>query len=166
MRCAQLSGFSVEDGNEWYASNGKSVLVDKYRNSIIRGMSTSALPDDVTSIDDYGFIGQLSSTKLTIPQSIKHIGYKAFCNLNETTPNDGGNDNHTSVNDSLSLSFEGRSMNDVVQMEFYPWNVNRSHISAEYCNKVTYTVITARSVYSIPDEEVVILSSGGAVSAL
>ena len=50
-------------------------------------------------------------------------------------------------------------MDDVIQMENYPWNVNPSHIYVDGNSEITWPIITDRNVYSIPNSEVVILSS-------
>ena len=82
MDCTKLSGIWVASNNSQYFSDGKGVLFNKRKTTLIccpGGISGAyKIPDSVTSITQNAFSGCTSLTSVTIPDSVTSIGDYTF----------------------------------------------------------------------------------------
>ena len=82
LACTSLTNIAVEDGNLNYSSvdgvlfNKLQTLLVQYPAGILDNSYT--IPDSVTSIGGYAFLGCTSLTSITIPDSVTSIGGYAF----------------------------------------------------------------------------------------
>lgn len=69
----------VEDGNKKFITNG-SVLIDKENKSIVLGLSNAEVPLDgsVDVIEREAFLNREFLKRISLPNTIKSIGYRAF----------------------------------------------------------------------------------------
>lgn len=78
--CSGLKEFIISEGNSNYSSlNG--VLFNKNKSILIECPQTKSnctIPNSVTEIGDYAFIGCSSLTSITVPNSVTKIGQYAF----------------------------------------------------------------------------------------
>lgn len=82
----------MEEGNTVYDSrNDCNAIIETATNTIIAGCQNTVIPNDVTSIGDYAFVGCSNLTSITIPSGVTDIGYAAFSGCNNlvsiTIPN-------------------------------------------------------------------------------
>ncbi|MBR3958220.1 MAG: leucine-rich repeat protein [Kiritimatiellae bacterium] len=76
--CSGLLSFVVSDNNDNYAA-ANGLLLSKDKRTLIKGVNGDVvIPDSVTSIGDYAFLGCNGLTSVTIPVSVTSIGVCAF----------------------------------------------------------------------------------------
>ena len=90
--CSSLTNMKVEDGNPKFDSrNNCNAIIVTATNNLIAGCINTIIPNSVTSIGDYAFLGYSGLTNVTIPNSVTSIGNYAFygCSglTNITIPN-------------------------------------------------------------------------------
>ena len=77
--CTGLTSIIVESGNTVYDSRDNcNALIETSTNTLIAGCKNTTIPNSVTSIGSYAFIGNASLTSITIPNSVTSIGDYAF----------------------------------------------------------------------------------------
>ena len=77
--CSNLSTMTVAAGNAVYDSRDNcNAIIEKSTNTLIIGCKNSTIPDDVTSIGAWAFIGCHGLTSIEIPASVTSIGDGAF----------------------------------------------------------------------------------------
>ena len=76
------------------------------------GLTIVTIPDGVTIIGDSAFYGCSGLTSVTIPDSITYIGYLAFHGCSSLT----------------SVVFYGMTLEQVQQMDNYPWDIEDTSI--------------------------------------
>ena len=77
--CTGLTSIKVEAGNTTYDSREAcNAIIETESNTLIAGCMNTIIPNSVTSIGDYTFIGCTGLTSITIPQSVTSIGSYAF----------------------------------------------------------------------------------------
>lgn len=77
--CYNLSSIIVDSGNNVYDSrNDCNAIIETTTNTLILGCQNTIIPNTVTNIENYAFIGCYHLATLTIPSSIKSIGTHAF----------------------------------------------------------------------------------------
>ncbi|MBQ4352018.1 MAG: leucine-rich repeat domain-containing protein [Prevotella sp.] len=97
--CEDLESITVDENNEYLLSPaGSNVIIENNRalkakgpkkdlepyndeeeeNILILGIKTSVIPDNVTAIGDYAFVGTVGLKSITIPASVKTIEAEAF----------------------------------------------------------------------------------------
>ena len=78
--CQALKAFYVDDENKYFKVIN-DCLIDSTKSMIIKGLHTSVIPDDgsIKFIGDDAFSDCHSLTSITLPSSVKSIGYGAFC---------------------------------------------------------------------------------------
>ena len=77
--CSGLTSLVVEAGNTAYDSrNDCNAIVETASNSLIVGCKTTVIPNSVTSIGRYAFVGCSGLTSITIPSSVISIDWGAF----------------------------------------------------------------------------------------
>ena len=106
--CSSLTSIDVASNNNSYTSiNG--VLFSKDKTILIKypegkkDVTSYAIPEGVTSIENYAFLGCSSLTSITLPGSVKTIGEGAFEYCNSLTSIDvaSNNNNYTSIDGVL-----------------------------------------------------------------
>ena len=76
--CENLSTITVSNGNTKYDSRDNcNALIETATNTILRGSSSTVIPNSVTTIERNAFRG-LKIAKIVIPASVKNIGQWAF----------------------------------------------------------------------------------------
>jgi len=105
--CTGLTSVTVEAGNLSYAS-ADGVLFNKSQTVLIQYPSRKVgtgytIPDSVTSIGDYAFLGCTGLTSVTIPNSVTSIGRSTFRGCTGLTrfTVEGGNLSYASVDGVL-----------------------------------------------------------------
>ena len=84
--CTGLSTLSVESGNSVYDSrNNSNAIIHTGTNELILGCQNTIIPNSVTSIGNFAFMGCSGLTSLTIPNSVTSIGNYAFYNCSGLT---------------------------------------------------------------------------------
>ena len=87
--CSSLIRISVDEKNPNYSSDDRGVLFDKTKTFLIRApgaiTDTHTIPDSVTSIGNWAFIGCSSLTDIVIPDSVTSIGNYAFSSCSSLT---------------------------------------------------------------------------------
>ena len=77
--CTSLVSIEVKEGNNVYDSrNNCNAIIETSSNTLIAGCQNTTIPNSVTSIKGYAFIGCSSLTSITIPNSVRSIGAEAF----------------------------------------------------------------------------------------
>jgi len=80
--CPELTGIWAGENNLSYSSDSFGVLFDKDKTTLIHAPGTLSgsysIPDSVTAIGEYAFLGCGNLTAVTIPDSVTKIGIGAF----------------------------------------------------------------------------------------
>ena len=77
--CSQLTSIVVDENNEFYDSRDNcNAIIETATNTLIRGCSSTIIPNGITKIGDYAFnyISELDS--IVLPKSVTEIGARAF----------------------------------------------------------------------------------------
>lgn len=83
--CRSLSKIIVDSENSDYDSRGNcNAIIEKSSNTLIVGCKSTVIPNLVTTIGDYAFVGSAVSS-ITIPNSITSIGTCAFMDCTKLT---------------------------------------------------------------------------------
>jgi len=86
--CSGLKSMVVECGNTVYDSRENcNAVIETATNTLIAGCQNTIIPNSVTSIGTWAFLGCSSLTSITIPNSVTSIGEWAFngCSLTSIT---------------------------------------------------------------------------------
>lgn len=84
--CNNLSSICVDSLNAVYDSrNDCNAIIETSTNTLVSGCRSSKIPSDVIYIEDYAFEGCSGLISITIPNSIRTIGYSAFSDCTELT---------------------------------------------------------------------------------
>ena len=75
--CERLKRISVSEENGMYSGEG-NCLIERATSKLLLGCAESAIPDDVTTIGEASFFGNLGLRKIVIPASVTVIGDFAF----------------------------------------------------------------------------------------
>lgn len=79
--CPKLTNLVIEDGNTVFDSRDNcNAVIETASNKLIIGCVGSVIPTSVTSINKYAFESSHGLTSITIPSSVKTIGFAAFHN--------------------------------------------------------------------------------------
>ena len=77
--CTGLVSITVDSENPNYDSrNNCNAIIEKSNNTLMLGCNNTIIPDDVTSIGDYAFVGCSGLTSIDIPDGVTSIGIEAF----------------------------------------------------------------------------------------
>lgn len=77
--CHRLREIKVDGSNERYDSRDDcNAVIDREYNSLVLGCQATRIPQGVTSIGDYAFVGQMGLSTLTIPEGVESLGIGAF----------------------------------------------------------------------------------------
>ena len=77
--CPSLTSIIVESGNTKYDSRDNcNAIIETESNTLIIGCKNTTIPNSVTSIGSYAFVGCFGLTSITIPNSVTSIGGFAF----------------------------------------------------------------------------------------
>ena len=77
--CIGLTSIIVESGNTIYDSRDNcNAIIESSTNKLIQGCNTTIIPNSVTSIGSYAFLGCTGLTSVTIPNNVTSIGSFAF----------------------------------------------------------------------------------------
>lgn len=91
--CYSLATISVDKNNKTYDSrNNCNAIIETATNTLIKGSSSTIIPDDVTGIGDSAFAQCQGLTSITVPKNITNIGKGAFrlcANLTSVTLPEG-----------------------------------------------------------------------------
>ena len=78
-RCGGLTSIEVVSSNTKYDSrNNCNAIIETSSNELIVGCENTVIPESVTSIGGYAFMGCSGLTSVTIPNSVTSIGMSAF----------------------------------------------------------------------------------------
>lgn len=96
-----------------------------------RELTNIMIPDSVTNIGSYAFAGCAHLTNIMIPDSVTSIGVWAFCAcecLTSVTIPDSvksiGKEAFKNCRGLTSVTFEGKTLNKVKAMKYYPWDIS------------------------------------------
>ena len=85
-RCSGLTSMVVDKNNGTYDSRDNcNAIIETSTNKLVVGCKNSIIPNSVTSIGSYAFLGCSGLTSVTIPNSVTTIGDGAFCNCSGLT---------------------------------------------------------------------------------
>lgn len=77
--CEDLTSIIVDGNNPIYDSrNGCNAIIKTATNQLIQGCNATIIPNSVTNIGDFAFIGLSGFTSIVIPDSVTSIGDFAF----------------------------------------------------------------------------------------
>lgn len=77
--CSGLTNIQVEEGNSKYDSReGCNAIIETTSNTLVNGCKNTVIPNSVTSIGNYAFLGCSGLTSLTIPNSVTSIKNGTF----------------------------------------------------------------------------------------
>ena len=133
--------FMSNDGIfNWFDLNGNHVEDPGILKKIIKlhipkTITKCIIPNGVTSIGVYAFWLCESLKEIIIPNSVTHIGGEAFSwntsltsiTIPNSVTNIGAYAFHN-CNSLKELIFKGKTLEEVKQMEKYPWDVNNENI--------------------------------------
>ena len=84
--CESLASIKVDDDNKVYDSrNNCNAIIETETNRLIAGCKSTIIPDSVTIIGYYAFLGCTSLTSITIPDSVTTIADNAFSDCSNLT---------------------------------------------------------------------------------
>ena len=84
--CSGLTSVVVDKNNGTYDSRDNcNAIIETSTNKLVVGCKNSIIPNSVTSIGSYAFLGCSGLTSVTIPNSVTTIGDGAFCNCSGLT---------------------------------------------------------------------------------
>ena len=102
-RCSSLTSIKVETGNPTYDSRGNcNAIIETATNTLVVGCKNTTIPESVTSIGDWAFLGCTSLTSITIGNGVTSIGSSAFSGCSGLT--------------SITI---GRSVTSIAEYAFY-----------------------------------------------
>ena len=79
LQCYYLSSIVVEEGNTMYDSrNNCNALIESSSNTLLKGCSTTVIPESVDSIADNAFYQCMDLNSIVIPYGVISIGEEAF----------------------------------------------------------------------------------------
>lgn len=77
--CNALASIDVDEGNSVFDSRENcNALIETASNILIKGCNNSFIPNDVTKIYNYAFLGCTGIETISIPNSVTEIGSRAF----------------------------------------------------------------------------------------
>ena len=77
--CSGLTTIKVENGNARFDSrNNSNAIIETESNTLIAGCMNTIIPNSVTSIGSFAFLGCQGLTSINIPNSVTSIGMWAF----------------------------------------------------------------------------------------
>lgn len=77
--CHRLNEIKVDICNERYDSRDNcNAVIDREYNSLVLGCQATRIPQGVTAIGDYAFVGQVGLSTLVIPEGVESLGVGAF----------------------------------------------------------------------------------------
>ena len=98
--CGSLTTIVVDEDNPTYDSrNNCNAIIHTETNTLIRGVSNTVVPNNVTSIGEEAFSDCVALDSITLPNSITSIGNYAFLNCSGLT--------YVTLPDSLTAIQEG-----------------------------------------------------------
>ena len=104
--CTGLTSIIVESGNTKYDSRDNcNAIIETATNTLVVGFNNTIIPNSVTSIGDFAFLGCSGLTSVTIPNSVTSIGEWAFSDCSGLTSVTIGN----SVTSIGEWAFDGCS---------------------------------------------------------
>ena len=144
--CFSLTTISVVPGNPKYDSRDNcNAIIETGSNTLVVGCKGTIIPNSVTSIGNWAFLGCSGLTNITIPNSVTNIGYGAF----------GGCSNLTSVsipNSVTSIGNEAFASCTALTSVSIPNSVSSiGNWAFTYCTALT-SVSIPNSVTSIGNE--------------
>ena len=121
--CTGLASIVIEEGNTVYDSRENcNAIIETASNKLLYGCMNSAIPDGVTSIENFAFSGCTGLTFINIPNSVTSIGNSAF----------SGCTSLTFINIPNSVTYLGKdvfeSCNSLVKVELN----NNAIVSKDY----------------------------------
>lgn len=140
--CTGLKTITVNAGNPVYDSRGNcNAIIETATNTLICGISTTSIPNSMTSIGDYAFSSCTNLTNITIPSSVTSIGNYAFQYCSNLT-------NVTIPNSVTSIGYGAfRACSNLASITL-PNNLTRIESSTFYdCQKLTDVNIPASVTY-------------------
>lgn len=76
---ANLESIVVEEGNPVYDSrNNCNAIIETATNTLVNGCKTTTIPDNIEAIGTHAFVEHSQLKEITIPNSVKRIGHRAF----------------------------------------------------------------------------------------
>lgn len=86
VHCPAITSITVEDGNPIYDSrNNCNAIIHTATNTLVKGCSSTIIPNSVISIGDFAFAGDGFITAVNIPGSVKSIGESSFADCSKLT---------------------------------------------------------------------------------
>ena len=105
--CSGLTSVVVDKNNGTYDSRDNcNAIIETSTNKLVVGCKNSIIPNSVTSIGSYAFLGCSGLTSVTIPNSVTTIGDGAFWNCSGLTSVTIGN-SVTSIGESAFYNCSG-----------------------------------------------------------
>ena len=84
--CSNLISITIESKNAIFDSRDScNAIIETASNTLIAGCKTTTIPNSVTSIGNYAFLGCSGLTSITIPNSVTSIGSSAFSGCGSLT---------------------------------------------------------------------------------
>ena len=84
--CSLLTSIAVDENNEVYDSrNYCNAIIETATNTLIKGCSTTTIPDDITKIGEYAFSRIYNLDSIVIPEDVLEIGDYAFMGCGNLT---------------------------------------------------------------------------------
>ena len=84
--CSNLISITIESKNAIFDSRDScNAIIETASNTLIAGCKTTTIPNSVTSIGNYAFLGCSGLTSITIPNSVTSIGSSAFSGCSSLT---------------------------------------------------------------------------------
>ena len=82
--CSSLETIVVSDENTYFRGEGNN-LIRNSDNALVAGTMNSVIPDNVTSIGIWAFLGYTGLSSINIPNSVTSIGNQAFYGCSDLT---------------------------------------------------------------------------------
>ena len=84
--CVNLTKIFVDKNNVYYDSRDDcNAIIETNSNTLLLGCASTVIPNSVTSIGNYAFLGCSNLTSIVIPEGVTSIGEKAFTNCSSLT---------------------------------------------------------------------------------
>ena len=146
--CTGITSITVDPGNGVYDSRYDcNAIIKTSANQLVAGCKNTIIPDNVTRIGNYSFMGCTGLTTITIPESVTAIGTSAFYDCSDLASIEIPN----SVTSIESAAFRKCSSLTTVTVEMStPFAINEN-VFSNRANATLFVPVGSKAAYEAAD---------------